>query len=155
MNIWHDISKERISSTDFIATIEISKGSKKKYELDKETGLIILDRILYTSTHYPANYGFIPRTLGDDKDPLDVLVICSEEIAAACVAYKSEKTFTSKVINPWKRSSGSCYNIFFIIIIKISQIHINLVSAYFIHMQAVLDITKTIKGQKSVKHRRN
>ena len=80
MNIWHDISKERISSTDFIATIEISKGSKKKYELDKETGLIILDRILYTSTHYPANYGFIPRTLGDDKDPLDVLVICSEEI---------------------------------------------------------------------------
>ena len=73
MNIWHDISKERISSTDFIATIEISKGSKKKYELDKETGLIILDRILYTSTHYPANYGFIPRTLGDDKDPLDVL----------------------------------------------------------------------------------
>ncbi|MFR0847142.1 MAG: inorganic diphosphatase [Eubacterium sp.] len=49
MNIWHDISKERISSTDFIATIEISKGSKKKYELDKETGLIILDRILYTS----------------------------------------------------------------------------------------------------------
>lgn len=57
MNIWHDISKERISSTDFIATIEISKGSKKKYELDKETGLIILDRILYTSTHYPANYG--------------------------------------------------------------------------------------------------
>lgn len=80
MNIWHDISKERISPTDFIATIEISKGSKKKYELDKETGLIILDRILYTSTHYPANYGFIPRTLGDDKDPLDVLVICSEEI---------------------------------------------------------------------------
>ena len=80
MNIWHDISKERSTSTDFVATIEISKGSKKKYELDKETGLIILDRILYTSTHYPANYGFIPRTLGDDKDPLDVLVICSEEI---------------------------------------------------------------------------
>lgn len=80
MNIWHDISKTRITATDFIATIEISKGSKKKYELDKETGLIILDRILYTSTHYPANYGFIPRTLGDDKDPLDVLVICSEEI---------------------------------------------------------------------------
>lgn len=80
MNIWHDISRERISSTDFIAAIEISKGSKKKYELDKETGLIILDRILYTSTHYPANYGFIPRTYGDDKDPLDVLVICSEDI---------------------------------------------------------------------------
>ena len=80
MNIWHDINKDRIKPKDFIATIEISKGSKKKYELDKETGLIILDRILYTSTHYPANYGFIPRTLGDDNDPLDVLVICSEDI---------------------------------------------------------------------------
>ena len=62
MNIWHDISPKRISSTDFIAVEEIPKGSKNKYELDKETGLIILDRILYTSTHYPANYGFIPRT---------------------------------------------------------------------------------------------
>lgn len=79
-NIWHDISSERIKPDDFIAVIEISKGSKKKYELDKETGLIILDRILYTSTHYPANYGFIPRTYGDDMDPLDVLVLCSESI---------------------------------------------------------------------------
>ena len=58
--------------------LPISQGSKKKYELDKATGLIILDRILYTSTHYPANYGFIPRTYGDDGDPLDVLVLCSE-----------------------------------------------------------------------------
>lgn len=80
MNIWHDISPKRITPTDFIAVIEIEKGSKKKYELDKETGLIILDRILYTSTHYPANYGFIPRTYGDDLDPLDVLVLCSESI---------------------------------------------------------------------------
>lgn len=79
-NIWHDISPERVKPADFIAVVEISKGSKKKYELDKETGLIILDRILHTSTHYPANYGFIPRTYGDDKDPLDVLVLCSEEI---------------------------------------------------------------------------
>ena len=79
-NIWHDISKERISAEDFICVIEISKGSKKKYELDKETGLIILDRILYTSTHYPANYGFIPRTYGDDGDPLDVLLICAEPL---------------------------------------------------------------------------
>lgn len=79
-NIWHDISEDRISPEDFIAVIEISKGSKNKYELDKETGLLMLDRILYTSTHYPANYGFIPRTYGDDKDPLDVLVICAEKI---------------------------------------------------------------------------
>ncbi len=79
-NLWHDISPERIKPEDFVAVVEISKGSKKKYELDKETGTIILDRILYTSTHYPANYGFIPRTYGDDKDPLDVLILCSEPL---------------------------------------------------------------------------
>ena len=79
-NIWHDIAEERIKPEDFISVIEISKGSKKKYELDKQTGYIILDRILYTSTHYPANYGFIPRTLGDDGDPLDVLLLCSEAL---------------------------------------------------------------------------
>ncbi|MDE6407713.1 MAG: inorganic diphosphatase, partial [Anaeroplasmataceae bacterium] len=66
-NIWHDIDDDRIKKDNFIACIEIPKGSKKKYELDKETGLIILDRILYTSTHYPANYGFIPRTYSQDK----------------------------------------------------------------------------------------
>ena len=79
-NIWHDISPKRIAPEDFIAVIEIPQGSKKKYELDKETGLIILDRVLHTSTHYPANYGFIPRTYGDDLDPLDVLVLCSEPL---------------------------------------------------------------------------
>lgn len=79
-NIWHDISPKRINAEDFICVVEISKGSKKKYELDKETGFIMLDRILYTSTHYPANYGFIPRTYGDDNDPLDVLLLCSEPI---------------------------------------------------------------------------
>lgn len=79
-NIWHDIDIERIKPDDFICVIEISKGSKKKYELDKQTGYIILDRILYTSTHYPANYGFIPKTLGDDGDPLDVLLLCSESL---------------------------------------------------------------------------
>ena len=80
-NIWHDIAPKRISPDDFMAVVEISKGSKTKYELDKETGVMMLDRILHTSTHYPANYGFIPRTYGDDLDPLDVLVLCSEPIA--------------------------------------------------------------------------
>lgn len=80
MNIWHDIDESRIKADSFIVCIEISKGSKKKYELDKETGLIILDRILYTSTHYPTNYGFIPLTYADDNDPLDVLVLCQEQI---------------------------------------------------------------------------
>ncbi len=80
MNIWHDIDASRITRKDFEAVIEISKGSKMKYELDKETGLLKLDRVLHTSTHYPANYGFIPRTYADDNDPLDVLVLCSEQI---------------------------------------------------------------------------
>ena len=80
MNIWHDIKKDRIKPNDFMAVIEISKGSNMKYELDKETRLLKLDRVLFTATHYPMNYGFIPRTYGDDKDPLDVLVLCSEAI---------------------------------------------------------------------------
>ena len=79
-NIWHDINPKRISPDDFMVVVEISKGSKNKYELDKETGLLKLDRILYTSTHYPASYGFIPRTYADDGDPLDALVLCSEPI---------------------------------------------------------------------------
>lgn len=79
-NIWHNISPNRVRPDDFVAVIEITKGSKNKYELDKETGHIILDRILYTSTHYPANYGLIPRTYADDGDPLDVLALCSEPI---------------------------------------------------------------------------
>ncbi len=80
MNIWHDIAEERIKSSNFTAVIEIPKGSKTKYEMDKDTGMLLLDRVLYTSTHYPANYGFIPRTYGFDNDPLDVLVLCSEAI---------------------------------------------------------------------------
>ena len=79
-NIWHDISPKRITPEEFMCVIEIPKGSKKKYELDKETGYLMLDRILYTSTHYPANYGFIPRTYGDDKDPLDVLLLCAQTL---------------------------------------------------------------------------
>ena len=81
MNIWHNINPKRITPDDFIAVIEIPKGSKNKYELDKETGLLQLDRILHTSTHYPANYGLIPRTYADDNDPLDVLVLCSETLS--------------------------------------------------------------------------
>ena len=80
MNIWHDIEEERIKKDDFASVIEIPKGSKNKYELDKTTGFLKLDRILYTATHYPANYGFIPRTYAGDKDPLDVLVLCQETL---------------------------------------------------------------------------
>lgn len=80
MNIWHDISPTEITPTDFTAVIEIPKHSNCKYELDKHTGLLRLDRVLYTATHYPANYGFIPRTYADDGDPLDVLVLCDQSI---------------------------------------------------------------------------
>lgn len=80
MNIWRDINSERIKPNDFVVCIEIEAGSKNKYELDKETGLIILDRVLYTSTHYPLNYGFIPLTYCGDHDPLDVFVLCSQPI---------------------------------------------------------------------------
>ena len=79
-NILHSISPKRITPEEFIGVVEIPKGSKNKYELDKETGFLMLDRILHTSTHYPANYGFIPRTYGDDGDPLDVLLLCEQTL---------------------------------------------------------------------------
>ena len=80
MNIWHDIEPERIYPTDFTAVVEISKGGNMKYELDKKTGMLSLDRVLFTATYYPMNYGFIPRTYGNDNDPLDVLILCSAPI---------------------------------------------------------------------------
>lgn len=80
MNIWHGFPDEKITGERFYSVIEIPSGSKNKYELDKDTGLLKLDRVLYTSTRYPANYGFIPRTLACDNDPLDVLVLCQEAI---------------------------------------------------------------------------
>ena len=77
-NPWHDVEVGSRFSEVFPAIIEVPKGSKVKYELDKSTGLIKVDRVLYSSVHYPANYGFIPRTYCDDKDPLDVLLLGQE-----------------------------------------------------------------------------
>ena len=85
MNIWHDIDSKRITRKDFEAVIEISKGSKMKYELDKESGLLRLDRVLYSSVYYPANYGFIPRTYGEDKDPLDILILSQTAMVPLCI----------------------------------------------------------------------
>jgi len=78
---WHDITPGENLPTDFAAVIEIPMGSNVKYELDKQTGLLRLDRVLYSAVHYPANYGFIPQTLAEDDDPLDVLVLCQEPVA--------------------------------------------------------------------------
>jgi inorganic pyrophosphatase len=85
---WHDVTpgiKGRKLPREFRAVIEIPKGSSNKYELDKQTGLLRLDRVLSSAVFYPANYGFIPQTLAEDHDPLDVLVFCSEEIPPLCV----------------------------------------------------------------------
>lgn len=87
-NAWHDVdinNQTNNLSTVFNCIIEISKGSKLKYELDKITGLLRLDRVLYSSVHYPANYGFVPQTYCDDEDPLDILVLCTEPIVPLCI----------------------------------------------------------------------
>ena len=80
MNPWHDIPLVEPIDAHIPALIEIPKGSKIKYEVDKDTGLLKVDRILFSSVHYPANYGFIPQTLAEDDDPLDVLVLCQETV---------------------------------------------------------------------------
>ncbi|HWV71589.1 MAG TPA: inorganic diphosphatase [Pseudosphingobacterium sp.] len=77
---WHDVSPGDDVPSSVNAIIEIPKGSKAKYEIDKESGLLKLDRVLFSSVMYPANYGFIPQTYCDDKDPLDILVICSVDV---------------------------------------------------------------------------
>jgi len=81
MHAWHDVTPGPNLPHEFTAVIEIPMGSSVKYELDKETGLLRLDRILYSAVYYPANYGFIPQTLAEDDDPLDVLVLCQEPVA--------------------------------------------------------------------------
>ena len=78
---WHDVTPGENLPLEFTAIIEIPMGSSVKYELDKETGLLKVDRILYSAVYYPANYGFIPQTMADDGDPLDVLVLCQEAVA--------------------------------------------------------------------------
>lgn len=77
---WHDVTPGEHLPREFNAIIEIPMGSSIKYELDKRTGLLKLDRVLYSAVYYPANYGFIPQTLAEDDDPLDVLVLCQEPV---------------------------------------------------------------------------
>lgn len=85
MNPWHDVHYGDKAPEIVKAIIEIPKGSKGKYEIDKESGMIKLDRALFSAVHYPANYGFIPKTYADDKDPLDILVITSLELPHLCL----------------------------------------------------------------------
>ena len=82
---WHGVAYGDNAPAQVNALIEIPKGSSCKYEIDKTSGLLKLDRVIYSSFHYPVNYGFIPKTLGDDGDPLDILVLCNESIASLCL----------------------------------------------------------------------
>lgn len=82
---WHGAHYGDKAPEQVNVIIEISQGSKCKYEVDKTTGLLKLDRVIYSSFHYPVNYGFIPQTLGEDHDPLDILVLCSEELRPLCL----------------------------------------------------------------------
>ena len=85
MNPWHEVSPGKQTPGQVNAIIEIPKGSRAKYELDKESGLLLLDRVLYSSVYYPANYGFIPQTYCDDQDPLDILVLSQVEVVPMCI----------------------------------------------------------------------
>jgi len=85
MHPWHEVDIGEDSPKIVTAVIEVPKGSKAKYELDKKSGLLKLDRILFSSVHYPANYGFIPQTLCDDHDPLDILVLGQLPVTPLCL----------------------------------------------------------------------
>ena len=107
MNPWHIVDIGDNIEKYFNVVIEIPKGSKNKYELDKETGLLKLDRVLFSAVHYPANYGFIPRTYCDDGDPLDVLALGQEPVHPLCIiraraigviSMKDEKGIDDKII---------------------------------------------------------
>lgn len=84
-NAWHDVSRGESLPNEVNGIIEIPKGTRAKYELDKDSGLLKLDRVLYSSVYYPANYGFIPRSYCDDKDPLDILILSQIDVVPMCI----------------------------------------------------------------------
>jgi inorganic pyrophosphatase len=108
MHPWHDVYvDDHLIEKNFPVVIEVPKGSKNKYELDKESGLLRLDRVLYSAVHYPADYGFIPRTYCDDGDPLDALVLSQEPVfpltvvearAIGAMRMRDEKGLDDKII---------------------------------------------------------
>jgi inorganic pyrophosphatase len=97
---WHCVNTGNDAPKSVKSVIEIPKGSKGKYELDKESGMLRLDRVLFSSVHYPANYGFIPQTYCDDHDPLDILVICSIDVFPMCI-------IESKIIGAMEMVDGT------------------------------------------------
>lgn len=151
MNIWHDLPENRVAPDNFTAVIEIPKGSKTKYEMDKETGMLRLDRVLYTATHYPANYGFIPRTYADDGDPLDVLLLCQASLAPmtlvqcypiGVVQMTDEDSADEKIIAvPFEDPSLSCYT-------DISQLPAHTLQ----EIQHFFTVYKTLEGKHTAVH---
>lgn len=101
MHPWHEVDAGDQAPNVVNAIIEIPKGSKAKYELDKKSGLIKMDRILFSSVQYPANYGFIPQTYCDDKDPLDILVLGQEAAVPLCIIVNSPITLHMFQSSPW------------------------------------------------------
>src|SRR5947208_16742572 len=89
MNAWHDVDLGNGVPEIFPAIVEVPMGSKNKYELDKATGLIRVDRVLFSAVHYPSNYGFIPQTYAEDHDPLDVLVLGQELVVPLAIPIAS------------------------------------------------------------------
>jgi len=157
MNIWHDISESCVAPDNFTAVIEIPKGGKNKYEMDKATGLLRLDRVLYTATHYPANYGFIPRTYADDGDPLDVLVLCQESIVpmtlvqcrpiGVIMMVDGEEVDEKVVAVPLRDPAFSCYN-------DVSELpkHTTEEIENFFKVYKILEHTKETQVQTAVGH---
>lgn len=151
MNIWHDLPENRVSPDNFTAVIEIPKGSKTKYEMDKETGMLRLDRVLYTATHYPANYGFIPRTYADDGDPLDVLLLCQASLAPmtlvqcypiGVVQMTDDDSADEKIIAvPFEDPSLSCYT-------DISQLPAHTLQ----EIRHFFTVYKTLEGKHTAVH---
>ncbi len=106
-NVWHDLAPGAAPPDQLNAIVEIPRGSRNKYELDKETGLFRFDRLLYSAVHYPGDYGFIPRTLADDGDALDVLIMTTEPTFTGCLVpvrplgvfeMRDEKGFDEKIL---------------------------------------------------------
>ena len=105
MHAWHDIYvDDHLIETAFPVVIEVPMGSKNKYELDKETGLLRLDRVLYSAVHYPANYGFIPRTYCEDGDPLDALVLGQEPVTPLTIWRASRWLRSTAPLSPTRPS---------------------------------------------------
>jgi inorganic pyrophosphatase len=107
MHPWHDVTPGGTLPREFAAVIEIPLGSSVKYELDKPAGQIKVDRILYSAVYYPANYGFIPQTLAEDDDPLDVLVLCQESVVPLTVM-KARAIGLMTMMDAGRRSQGHC-----------------------------------------------